>query len=613
MEFKVSNNGNATILSIGFAPTDGFVNGEAMYLSNTPIKGILGSSVQGTQMQFVCMNGISLGERLKQPMSKVQYLLLMQQFAAITRDLKALNLSVDKLLLDFRYIFINETTWELQMAYTPCAAKANANNIIGFLSAISAMTKPFREADMEYAKRFAAYLKSTNAFEYNLIEDYILKEDAKVVEAVNKSHPPKKVAPVVTPEPVIKEVNVNQVPQIGIADMMEDNLFEEEKAQPTPIPKPIVPAAQPTSFDEDELEATSLLVEGDKEIPEPVKPVSEAEDEFVYRPATTSAPQPVASVQPAPVPVSIDEEENTALLIEDEPVAPTPIPVAPVAPHPVQVPQPAVRPAPQPVAQPTPAPQPVAKPVPQPVPQPAARPVPKVTQASPSALKPAYELTSSEVNMAKMAPAPQPAVRPAPQPVAQPTPAPQPVAKQAPQPVAQPVPAPQPVAKPVTQPVAQPVPAPQPVAQPTPVPQPVAKPAPQPVAANNFYEDNTALLADEPFAPMDTYNNGPAPAKEYIKYPSLKRIFNGDVVKVTKPVFRIGKERSYVDYFVSNSNVISRSHADIIIRDNRYFITDLNSKNKTYINGRMIMPNCEVEIFDGDTITLANEDFLFKV
>ena len=567
MEFKVSNNGNATILSIGFAPTDGFVNGEAMYLSNTPIKGILGSSVQGTQMQFVCMNGISLGERLKQPMSKVQYLLLMQQFAAITRDLKALNLSVDKLLLDFRYIFINETTWELQMAYTPCAAKANANNIIGFLSAISAMTKPFREADMEYAKRFAAYLKSTNAFEYNLIEDYILKEDAKVVEAVNKSHPPKKVAPVVTPEPVIKEVNVNQVPQIGIADMMEDNLFEEEKAQPTPIPKPIVPAAQPTSFDEDELEATSLLVEDDEEIPEPVKPVSEAEDEFVYRPATTSAPQPVASVQPAPVPVSIDEEESTALLIEDEPVAPTPIPVAPVAPHPVQVPQPAVRPAPQPVAQSTPAPQPVAKPVPQPVPQPAARPVPKVTQASPSALKPAYELTSSEVNMAKMAPAPQPVAKPAPQPVA----------------------------------------------QPTPVPQSVAKPAPQPVAANNFYEDNTALLADEPFAPMDTYNNGPAPAKEYIKYPSLKRIFNGDVVKVTKPVFRIGKERSYVDYFVSNSNVISRSHADIIIRDNRYFITDLNSKNKTYINGRMIMPNCEVEIFDGDTITLANEDFLFKV
>ena len=128
-----------------------------------------------------------------------------------------------------------------------------------------------------------------------------------------------------------------------------------------------------------------------------------------------------------------------------------------------------------------------------------------------------------------------------------------------------------------------------------------------------FEEDKTDLLTDEPFAPMDTYNNGPAPAKEYIKYPTLKRIFNGEVVKISKPVFRIGKERSYVDYFVSNSNVISRSHADIIIRDNRYFITDLNSKNKTYINGRMIMPNCEIEIFDGDTITLANEDFLFKV
>ena len=617
MEFKVSNNGNATILSINFAPADGFINGEAMYLSNTPIKGILGSSVQSNQMQFVCMNGVSLGERLKQPMSKVQYLLLMQQFAAIARDLKALNLSVDKLLLDFRYIFINESTWDLQMAYTPCVAKANANNMIGFLSAISAMVKPFREADVEYAKRFAAFLKSANAFEYNLVEAYMLKEDAKVVEAVSKSHPPKKVAPVVTPEPIIKEVNVNQVPQIGIADMMEDDLFEEEKAQPSPIPKPIIPEVQHMNVDVDELEATSLLVEDDEEISEPVKPVSVAEDDFVYRPATTSAPQP------APVPVNIDEEENTALLIEEEPnvPAPAPQPVAKPAPQPVAQPAPAPQPVatpapipvppvapqsvpapvnideeentallieeepivPAPVPQPVPAPQPVAKPAPQPVaqpvpaPQPAVRPAPQKATASSSAFKPAYELTSSEVNMIKGAPAPQPVAKPAPRPVAQPAPVPQPVAKPAPQPVAQPA------------------------------------PAPQPVAAPNFYEDNTALLADEPFAPMDTYNNGPAPAKEYIKYPSLKRIFNGDVVKVTKPVFRIGKERSYVDYFVSNSNVISRSHADIIIRDNRYFITDLNSKNKTYINGRMIMPNCEVEIFDGDTITLANEDFLFKV
>ena len=586
MEIKVLNNGNTKVLTMNFAPADGFVSGEALYLSKTPIKGILGSSVQDGQVQFVCMNGIALGERLRQPMSKVQYLLIMQQFAAIVRDIKSLNLSVEKLLLDFRYIFINESTWELQLAYTPCTAKANANNLIGFLSAISAMTKPFREADMEYAQRFPAFLKTMDEFDYTRVEQYILKEDAKVVEAINKSHPPKNVsnnvqsakavqptpsAPV-TQEPIIKAVNINQVPEIDIADMMEDDIVTEEKVHPVPVAqpeiKPVVPVAQPVVAPSvvDEEANTSLLVEED------------FLDNNDNEPALVKD-EPVAPVNPVSQPIDFGniELDDTSLLVEDD--------IAEAKNEsksaddgfvfrPDPAPQPVVKPVSQPVAQPVPAPQPVAQPVPTPQP----------------VVKPAYELKSDELKQkTKSVPAPQPVVKPASQPMAQPVPAPQPVVKPAPQPMAQPVPAPQPVVKPAPQPVA------------------------QPVKATNFYEDNTALLTDEPFAPMDTYSGQPAPAKEYVKYPTLKRVFNGDVVKISKPVFRIGKERSYVDYFVSNSNVISRSHADIIVRDNRYFVIDLNSKNKTYVNGRMIMPNCEIEIFDGDTITLANEDFLFKV
>ena len=568
MEIKVLNNGNTKVLTMNFAPADGFVSGEALYLSKTPIKGILGSSVQDGQVQFVCMNGIALGERLRQPMSKVQYLLIMQQFAAIVRDIKSLNLSVEKLLLDFRYIFINESTWELQLAYTPCTAKANANNLIGFLSAISAMTKPFREADMEYAQRFPAFLKTMDEFDYTRVEQYILKEDAKVVEAINKSHPPKNVsnnvqsakavqptpsAPV-TQEPIIKAVNINQVPEIDIADMMEDDIVTEEKVHPVPVAqpeiKPVVPVAQPVVAPSvvDEEANTSLLVEED------------FLDNNDNEPALVKD-EPVAPVNPVSQPIDFGniELDDTSLLVEDD--------IAEAKNEsksaddgfvfrPDPAPQPVVKPVSQPVAQPVPAPQPVAQPVPTPQP----------------VVKPAYELKSDELKQkTKSVPAPQPVVKPASQPMAQPVPAPQPVVKPAPQPVA------------------------------------------QPVKATNFYEDNTALLTDEPFAPMDTYSGQPAPAKEYVKYPTLKRVFNGDVVKISKPVFRIGKERSYVDYFVSNSNVISRSHADIIVRDNRYFVIDLNSKNKTYVNGRMIMPNCEIEIFDGDTITLANEDFLFKV
>ena len=78
-------------------------------------------------------------------------------------------------------------------------------------------------------------------------------------------------------------------------------------------------------------------------------------------------------------------------------------------------------------------------------------------------------------------------------------------------------------------------------------------------------------------------------------------------------MFRIGKEENCVDYIVSNNIAISRSHADIISRDGKYFVFDLRSKNKSYINNRVLPAEHEVEIFNGDILKLANEEFLFQV
>jgi len=38
----------------------------------------------------------------------------------------------------------------------------------------------------------------------------------------------------------------------------------------------------------------------------------------------------------------------------------------------------------------------------------------------------------------------------------------------------------------------------------------------------------------------------------------------------------------------------------------------LNSKNRTFINGRVIPIREEVPIRDGDKLTLANEEFIFR-
>lgn len=95
--------------------------------------------------------------------------------------------------------------------------------------------------------------------------------------------------------------------------------------------------------------------------------------------------------------------------------------------------------------------------------------------------------------------------------------------------------------------------------------------------------------------------------------PYLIRMKNNEKILLNKPVFRIGKEKSYVDYFIGDNTAISRSHANIVCKDGEYFVVDTNSTNHTYVNGTMLASNVETKVTDGAKIRLANEDFEFKL
>ena len=117
-------------------------------------------------------------------------------------------------------------------------------------------------------------------------------------------------------------------------------------------------------------------------------------------------------------------------------------------------------------------------------------------------------------------------------------------------------------------------------------------------------EEETGLLVEEEETTLLEND-------EQVHFPSLFRVLTEENISINKPVFRLGKEKSYADYFVSNNNAVSRSHADIITRGQRVFVIDLNSKNKTYINDLPIPVQQEIEIFNGDRLRLANEEFIF--
>lgn len=131
-------------------------------------------------------------------------------------------------------------------------------------------------------------------------------------------------------------------------------------------------------------------------------------------------------------------------------------------------------------------------------------------------------------------------------------------------------------------------------------------------AASRAEEDGLTLCGahahsqrdlDETVGVRDVY-------KPVRRSPAIKRLFTGEEVLITKPVFCIGRKED-ADYAISMNVAISRKHAEIIIRDGTFIVRDLGAKNRTYVNGKPIPMNGEAKLVNGDVIKLANEDFLF--
>lgn len=287
--------------------------------------------------------GVSLYDRLKKPISKYDFLFIMEQVVDIVQKLNANALIVGNVILDIHNVFINETTRELQFIYLPLENVQREADVIGFMEQIIYASKPMQETDTEYVSRYVYFIKSLSKFDADKIEKYISSEDRSVVNTIKRHN-------------------------VGQSGFMTDK-----------------PADYYAHYDEKE-EATALL-----------------------------------------------DEEATGLLCEE---------------------------------------------------------------------------------------------------------------------------------------------------------------------ATGLLDEEATGLLNETIYP--------------VHFASLYRSLTNETIAINKPVFRIGKEKSYSDYFVANNDKVSRSHADIITRSGRFYIVDLNSKNRTYVNETAIPVQQEIEIHNGDNIRLANEEFEFR-
>lgn len=93
----------------------------------------------------------------------------------------------------------------------------------------------------------------------------------------------------------------------------------------------------------------------------------------------------------------------------------------------------------------------------------------------------------------------------------------------------------------------------------------------------------------------------------------LTRCRTGEQILICTERFRIGKDPFNSEYCIRDNPAVSRCHAVISSVNGRWVINDQGSTNKTYVNGGEIFSYVDVELCNGTSLKLANEDFIFNL
>lgn len=93
----------------------------------------------------------------------------------------------------------------------------------------------------------------------------------------------------------------------------------------------------------------------------------------------------------------------------------------------------------------------------------------------------------------------------------------------------------------------------------------------------------------------------------------LIRENTGEIVYIKGTIFQIGSDYEYSDYHISDNRSVADTHARIILHRNEYYIKDINSKNHTYVDGKVIPGMVEVKLNHGSKVRLGTESFVFEL
>ena len=93
--------------------------------------------------------------------------------------------------------------------------------------------------------------------------------------------------------------------------------------------------------------------------------------------------------------------------------------------------------------------------------------------------------------------------------------------------------------------------------------------------------------------------------------PRLVRVSSGETILINKVPFCLGSSKEGTDYTIPENRKISRKHALVVGGPNQFMLVDLSSSNGTSLNGGWLQPEAQYQLHHGDTVWLADEEFIF--
>ncbi len=97
-----------------------------------------------------------------------------------------------------------------------------------------------------------------------------------------------------------------------------------------------------------------------------------------------------------------------------------------------------------------------------------------------------------------------------------------------------------------------------------------------------------------------------------LRMASIQRISTQTTIQVSRYPFSIGRKAEFCDYAIEDNPYVSKRHATILLRDGQAYIRDNGSSNGTFLNGKRLQPNTEVELPSGACFRIGNESFVFR-